>query len=205
MPDPVPQPQEPSFSRQRHYSFDRTDNLRHLHTDQSLAQSVRTVLDCMKDVNLNLPIFLWAISWNIQELITDLTVTAERTALMLSDELPGILAHWRRPPRKHGQGVRTKGAYDTMNKFALDSVLELIDNEMGDLDDILSSPQVDLSEENLLSIKMKDLMASVCHKAPTTSTLFRHAAYTQKQEARNTFKNPDNVDLFTLLLSRSFR
>jgi hypothetical protein len=45
-----------------------------------------------------------------------LQVTAERTALMLSDELPGILDHWRHPPRKHSSGVRTKGGYDTMNK-----------------------------------------------------------------------------------------
>ena len=53
-----------------------------------------------------------------------------------------------------------------MNKFALDSVMELIEDEMGKLEDELSSPQSDLSEETLLSIKWKDLMASIQHKAP---------------------------------------
>jgi hypothetical protein len=90
----------------------------------------------MKTVNINLPIFLWAISWNIPDLVSDPKVSAERTALMVSDELPGILAHWRHPPRKHNSGIRTKAAYDTMNKFALDTVLEIVGNEMDALDDI---------------------------------------------------------------------
>lgn len=80
----------------------------------------------MKSIEINLPLFLWAISWNIPELVLDLDITAERTALMLCDELPGILAHWRCPPRRHGSGVCTKGTYETMNKFALDSVMELM-------------------------------------------------------------------------------
>ena len=105
----------------------------------------------MKSIKINLLLFLWALSWNIPELVSDLDVTAERTALMLSDELPGILAHWCRPPRRHGFGICTKGAYKTMNKFALDSVLELIKNEMGELEDELSSPQSDLSEETVVA------------------------------------------------------
>lgn len=197
MPDLEPQQAETSTlnpnQRRRHPSFHRTENIRQFLDDQTLAARVRSVLDFMKSVDINLPILLWAISWNIPELVSDLNVSAERTALMLSDELPGILAHWRRPPRKHNQGIRTKGAYDTMNKFALESVLELVDNEMGALDDILGSPQNELSEESLLSIKWKDLMDSVRHKAPTTWALLRHAAYTEKQESRNTTKNPDTV------------
>jgi hypothetical protein len=147
----------------------------------------------MRSVDINLPILLWAISWNVPELVSDPKVSAERTALMLSNELPGILAHWCHPPQKHGLGIRTKAAYESMNKFALESVLELVDNEMGALKDVLSSPQTELSEGALLSIKWKDLMASVCHKAPTTWALFCHAAYTPKQESRNTIKNPDTV------------
>ena len=195
MPDFVPQPPDASSStpRRRHASFNRTENLRRLHDDHSLAERVRSVIDFMTSININLPLFLWALSWNLPELVSDPKVTHERTALMLSEELPGILNHWRRPPRKHGSGVRTKGAYDTMNRFALETVTELVNEEMGTLDAIFISPQSELSEESLLSIRWNDLMDSVRREAPTIWELLLSAAYTQKQESRNTTKNPDNV------------
>lgn len=193
MPDLESPPLEQSSSRQRHPSFHRTENIRRFLDDQSLAERVRSVINFMQSLDINLPIFLWAISWNIPELVSDPIVASERTSLMLSDELPGILAHWCRPPRKHNSGVRTKAAYDTINKFALESVKELVENEMDDLDDIFSSPQSELSEESLLSINWNDLMANVRCKSPTTWSLIRHAAYSQKQESRNTTKDPDTV------------
>ena len=118
---------------------------------------------------------------------------------MVSDELPGILAHWRHPPRKHNSGIRTRAAFVAMNKFALDTVLEMVGNEMDTLDEVFKSPQDELSEESLLSIKWEEMTADVCREAPTTWTLFRHAAYTQKQESRNTKKNPDTVNFYILL------
>jgi hypothetical protein len=41
----------------------------------------------MKSLDINLPILLWAISWNVPELTSDFNVAAERTALMVSEEL----------------------------------------------------------------------------------------------------------------------
>lgn len=193
MPDFEAPPSGHTSSRQRHPSLQRTENIRGFLDDQALAERVRSVIDFMQSVNINLPVFLWAISWNIKELVSDPIVAAERTALMLSDELPVILAHWHRPPRKHNFGIRTKAAYDPINKFALECVMELVDDEMDGLGDVLSSPQGDLSEESLLGINWKDLMASVHYKSPTTWSLVRKAAYTQKQESRNTSKDPDNV------------
>lgn len=198
MPAHEPLPQEPSSSspnNRRHPSLYRTENIRRLLDDQTLAERVRSVLDFMKSVGLNLPVLLWAISWNIPDLVSDPKVSAERTALILSDELLGILAHWRRPPRKHSSGIRTRAAYDTMTKFAINTVFEVVDTEMGALNTIFSSPQDELSEESLLEIKWKDMMADVGREAPTTWALLRHAAYTQKQVSRNTTKDPDSVSL----------
>jgi hypothetical protein len=81
-----------------------------------------------------------------------------------------------------------------MNKFALDTVLEIVENEMDGLDEIFMSPQGELSEESLLSIKWDEMTANVRCEAPTTWTLFCHAAYIQKQESRNTRKNPDTIN-----------
>jgi hypothetical protein len=48
----------------------------------------------------------------------------------------------------------------------LDTVLEIVGNEMDALDDVFKSPQDELSEESLLSIKWKEMTADVCHEAP---------------------------------------
>ena len=108
-----PGPSSSSANQRRHPYLRHNENLRQLFDNQSLSERVRQVLDFMKSVDINLPIFLWAISWNIPELISDPKVSAERTALMISDELPEILAHWRQPPRKHNSGIRTRAAYVT--------------------------------------------------------------------------------------------
>ena len=96
---------------------------------------------------------------------------------------------------EHNSGIRTRAAYVTMNKFALDIVLEILRNEMDALDEVFKSPQGELSEESLLSIKWEEMTADVRREAPTAWSLFRHAAYTQKQESRNTRKNPDTVNI----------
>ena len=106
-----PEPSSSSPNRRRHPFLYRDENIRKTFNNQSLSERVHLVLDFMKSVNINLPIFLWAISWNIPELISDPKVSAERTALMVSNELPGILAHWRHPPRKHNSGIHTRAAY----------------------------------------------------------------------------------------------
>lgn len=200
-PDQLSESLELSPTQTRHPYTLCTERIRRSSDNQSIAERVRLVLAYMKSLDINLPVLLWAISWNIPELVSDLNVAAERTALMVSDELLGILSHWRRPPRKHNKGIRTKAAYETMNKFALETALELVEDEMGALDDIFNSPQNELSEESLLDIKWTDLTASVSCNAPNTWALLRRAAYTQKQESRNTTKTPDNVSLFISQLS----
>jgi len=100
----------------------------------------------------SLPLFLRAISWNADELTSDSVVAAERTALMKSKELLGILAHWRRPPRKHNTGIRTEAAYNTVNAFTLENVHEVVGKKMRVLENDMGSPPGDLSEESLLGI-----------------------------------------------------
>jgi hypothetical protein len=63
-----------------------------------------------------------------------------------------------------------------MNTFALDTVCELIDKEMGALAKIMVSPSDKLSEETLLGIHWKELISEVNKAAPTTWTLLHHAA-----------------------------
>ncbi|KAH9965469.1 hypothetical protein BC827DRAFT_1153743 [Russula dissimulans] len=63
-----------------------------------------------------------------------------------------------------------------MNAFALDTVRELMDKEMGALAKIMVSPSDELSEETLLGIHWKELISKVNKATPTTWTLLHHAA-----------------------------
>jgi hypothetical protein len=80
----------------------------------------------MDGLRINLPILLWAISWNVEDLILDPYVKFNRTALMLSEELPTILSHWFKPPRSHNQGIRTKAAQAILTDWALEQLLDMI-------------------------------------------------------------------------------
>jgi hypothetical protein len=154
---------------------------------------VLQVLDLMDTLHLNLPLFLWAISWNVPKLTADTHVRFARMALMVSDELPGILAHWHQPPHSHGQGIRTKAAKKSLNDWALDTICETLDNELAMLKLTMSLSQQDLSEEALLSISWKDMLLEVKSMALTLWKLFRYTLYTPRQQQRNQSKDPDAV------------
>jgi hypothetical protein len=114
----------------------------------------------MDSKQLNLPLFLWAISLNVLDLVTNSKARFARTTLMMSDELPSILANWHRP-RTHNCSTRTKAAIDVMNTCALDIISETLGNEMQVLKPVMKFLQQDLSEESLLGISLKELILAV--------------------------------------------
>jgi hypothetical protein len=57
------------------------------------VERVISVLEYMKSNDINLAILIWAISWNVEDLINHKIVVFERTSLMLSEELPEILCN----------------------------------------------------------------------------------------------------------------
>lgn len=175
-----------------------------LHDPEDLCARVLVVLKCIEEQGLNLTLFLWALSWNNKPLIQDGTARFARTSLMVSDELPQILRNWHQPPRQHNAGIRTKAAQHAMSEWALDTICDTLDRELTTVADLLSLPQEELSEEALLSIHWKDLISEVQEAAPITWKLFRHAAYTPRQDVRNTLKNPDSVGAQPSLLSTEY-
>ena len=167
-----------------------------------ISDRVLQVLELMDELHLNLPVFLWAISWNVPELTSNPVVRFARTALMVSDELPGILAHWHRPPRFHGQGIRTKAANKALNGWALDAIYGTLDDELAMLKPIMSLPPGDLSEETLLSISLKEMIPEVKSTAPTLWQLFRYTLRTPRQAEHNKYKDPNAVQFDAIYVSR---
>jgi hypothetical protein len=132
-----------------------------LENSGDITGRVLKILELMEQLHVNLPIFLWAISWNVPELVSNGQVRFARATLMLSDELPGILAHWHRPPRSHGTGIRTKAAQKAMNDWALETLCDALDDEMSTLAGAMELPQEDLSEEALLDIRIREMISEV--------------------------------------------
>ncbi len=167
----------------------RTKSYRQHHeTAGSLADAVRSVLGCMREHRLDLPLLLWAMSYNVTELVTDPLAKFECTALLSSTELYDLLKTWARPPQAHNQGTRSKGASATINHFG--SVME---REMASVGEYMQTNVAELSEEVLLSIKISEVKAEVKHRAPTTWAVMLRCAWTERQEKENKLKDPETV------------
>ncbi|KAI0756508.1 hypothetical protein C8Q80DRAFT_1051872, partial [Daedaleopsis nitida] len=154
---------------------------------------VRAVLACMEEHKIDLPLLLWAISYNEPELVDDHCVRFARTALLSSEEMSGLLKVWARPPRKHGQGTRSKGASTALDVFAMERVSNFLQRELSAVGAFFRTFPEDLSEDALLSIDLSEVIATVQSIAPILWSTFRSCAWTSCQEKENVWKDPDVV------------
>ncbi len=160
-----------------------------------VCRRVLDILTYMESLQFNLPILLWALSWNdaYPDLVSNDKARFARTGLTTSDLLPGILRLWHNPPRAHNRGIRTEAARRVMETWALDTVCNVMGRELENLDEYLKFPQEELSQETLLAIKWDDLISNVKVSSPVTWRVFCHAASTRRQENRNKYKTPEAV------------
>jgi hypothetical protein len=144
----------------------------------------------MEELHVNLPIFLWAISWNVEELVSHPKGRFARTTLMISEEL---LTYWHQLPRQHNTGIQTKAAKQSMADWALAMLCDTVDDELSALGPTMHFPQDDLAEEALLDIRVKKMIPEVQTNAPMLWKFVSHLICTQKQVRQN--KNKTNPEL----------
>ncbi|KAH0832216.1 hypothetical protein J3R83DRAFT_13179 [Lanmaoa asiatica] len=123
---------------------------RHLreHLGPDKAAKVAAVLVYMNQLGLNLPLFLDLLSWGDPDCVTDPKIRYERSALMVSEELPSIIARWHHPPRQtNSTHVRAHGASAAIECFAFNCVRDVIDDELEGIGHVLRCPAEDLSME----------------------------------------------------------
>jgi hypothetical protein len=161
-----------------------------LHQDDILGK-VKKILDCMRDQCLPLPLFLDALSWGDSRCTSDKACVYARTSLMVSDELPGILQRWHKPPII--SGARPAGARVALEKFALQAVCNGIDRGIKLSAPLFLSPPEELSEEHLVSFDFESFKSKVKTGNQLLWEVIRHAAYSAQQETRNKHKDPDMV------------
>lgn len=158
-----------------------------------LVRACREIVQELHARHLDLTTFLYYVTgWTLDATVEDAELRHARTGLMLSDELRDLLRAWYRPPRRHGAGVRTKAAKDTLDSFSVGVVKEIVNAEMRAVAPILIVPADQLSEESLI-FDIDAAATQIKAAAPTLFSLLRSACFTTLQERRNKVKNPDPV------------
>ena len=112
---------------------------------------------------------------------------------MHSPQLPGILQKWHRPPRHHKSGIKTRAAKEALDLWALSNVTARINREMRLYAPQLEAPAKSVTEDELLSINLKDDMSEMKEQQPVFWELMSSLAYTPRQRKVNTLKNNDAV------------
>ena len=166
----------------------RAKSWRDIHT------RVRKVLDCMKDEGVNPQLFLDAFCWGTPECTRDPTIKNARTSFMTSKELPNIIRRWWKPPRsRKSKKSRSRAARNLMEKFALECISDIRDNEMNALSPKLQVGANSFVEKNLSSVKLQDIIDNMKDLAPTLWDVLYNAGHSKAQERRGTKKKPDKV------------
>jgi hypothetical protein len=135
------------------------------------------------------------ISWGDEECTQNAKIRVDRTQLLNSAELPGILQRWWKPPRsRSGKKKRPKGARAVMQNFAFDCSQQILEEEMEQLVKAFKSPAGDdVKEEHLTGISFPQMVARVKKIAPNLWVVLSRLARSQSQQERSPMKNPTNV------------
>lgn len=154
----------------------------------------------MSKIGLSLAGFLDAVSWGDSDCTSDSQIRAARTSLMNSPRLPGILHRWWKPPRSSASHKsRSVAARPVMEEFAHRCLRETIDDELEKAAELFKSSD-DASEAFFVQISFCRLSDDLQAAAPTLWSLLRRSAYTEKQEKRNTHKNPSKIILMVIAM-----
>ncbi|KAI0688540.1 hypothetical protein BC835DRAFT_1419054 [Cytidiella melzeri] len=135
--------------------------LRRLPEDE-IARRIATIIEQMEALDFDVANFMWYMSWSSQAVTRHPRIQYARTAFLHCDEFPHMLQKWRDGRR----GAGTKAARDTLDSWSINNVELLMNREMRQLAPYLRSPQNELTEESLLSIKLTDLAAQIQTIAP---------------------------------------
>lgn len=162
-------------------------------SEDEIQDRLVQVIDFMKTLDLDVTTFLFYFSWQLPNVPVSGKLRYARTALMNSEHLGTILRHWWRPPRSHGEGIRTKAAQDTINALSLENIKLRVNKEMRELAPMLRTPPNEFDEEKLLSVNIRELINETQDIAPTMWDFLKSSASTPRQLVRNTQKDSDPV------------
>ncbi|KAG5634601.1 hypothetical protein H0H81_001411 [Sphagnurus paluster] len=165
--------------------------------DEGLFQKVKLVLQFMDAIGINMPIFLDGLSWGNELCIQDSKISYKHVGLMQSEELPGILRRWWKPPWQTGSRKKhATGAGPSMKSFVLECIEETMDQELESLALKLLSPAgEDVELETLTSMGFEQMNTDAKVHAPVCLRLLTQMAHQKRQGSQNKKKDPEKIVL----------
>ncbi|KAJ7782371.1 hypothetical protein DFH07DRAFT_864871 [Mycena maculata] len=164
------------------------------------AQAIIRVLQFMDGNGVTLANLLDGISWGDEDCTSNAKICNERTRLLNSPELPGILRRWWKPPRpSRSKKRRPNGARAVMQEFSLECTQQILEVELESLEKLFKSPVgEDIKEEHLTGISFHKMVTQVKDMAPNLWKVLFRLARTEPQQKRNPHKNPANTILIMI-------
>jgi hypothetical protein len=134
--------------------------------------------------------FLDALCWGNSLATADPTVRAARTSLTHSDRLATVVSNWLDPPRTSQGGSKAGGARSTLLPLVVRTVKEIISKEMDAVVEELKEESADVTEQTVLGTVIDEVQGRIQSIAPTFYDIVRTAAWSEKQEERNSHRDP---------------
>jgi len=165
------------------------------HTDATDFQTLKRVLDVLKEGRMDVAGFLDALCWGNPLATVDPTTRSARTSLTHSDRLATVVSRWLHPPRTSQGGSTAEGARRVLLPLVIGTVKEVINEEMDDIVEELKEESADVTEQSVLGTVIDEIQEKVQAVAPVFYDLVKTAAWRREQEERNTLKDPTKVSI----------
>ncbi|KAH6877028.1 hypothetical protein BKA70DRAFT_1127733 [Coprinopsis sp. MPI-PUGE-AT-0042] len=162
---------------------------------ESIYEAVKRVNNAMgESPAIDLPIYLDAVSWGSEECIRDASIRFQRSALLHSSQLPGILDRWETPPRSSSGITRPVGASNALESFAVKTTARLIEKELKVIGPLLRLPSgKDITREELTSRPVESVIQQMKEKGTLLWELLENCLASRDQRSRNTHKDSEKV------------
>jgi hypothetical protein len=158
-------------------------------------QTVKRVLQVLKEGRMDVVGFLDALCWGNSLAVMDPTTRSARTSLTHSDRLAGVVSKWLNPPRTSQGGSTAEGGRITLLPLVINTVKEIINREMDAVVEELKEESAEVTEQSVLGTAIDEVLEKVQAAAPVFYALVWRAACSEKQEGRNTLKDPTKVSV----------
>lgn len=183
---PVAQPTPRAQSRSRpEQSFNRTNALREQLDDGEIEAKVMSVLTFMKELGLNLEIFMDCVFWGHDACTRNRDIVYARTGFLDSPTFEKVMYHLWKPP------TRARSHQTSLHDFVLDATGQILEDELKHIASLLTSPKDGLTKENLTSLNLRHLGEALRDsEAPELWRMLARLCQTGRQIKENTMKDP---------------
>ena len=164
----------------------------------TLEHKIGRALAFFDQISLRVEDFLDGLSWGDEACTRNAKIRNERTLLLQSPKLLGILQRWATPPQpEKGKKKRPTGASAMITNFTLEHIRHQLQDELENVaPNLKSPPSVDVEEATLHETTFAELSSCMHTEAPTVWTLLQSLSSTTRTRRKKTEKVSLTLGIF---------